>query len=226
MSWQRLGNIRGPAGIDGKQGTPGESIAGPRGDLGERGPEGPIGLCGPEGPPGKLPLVKAWEPDTVYYASDVIAHQGSSWQARRDTGQAPPHSDWVGLAFRGIDGVSPQPRGVFKEAEQYRFLDIVTRDGGSFIARKDDPGPCPGEGWQLLVQRKNGKDGAAGAPGPKGDRGEKGDRGPVGEQGPIIVGWNIDRAGYIAVPLLSNGRRGPPLELRSLFEQFQAETNP
>ena len=188
---------------------------------------GPTGPAGPQGAPGKLPIVKAFEPERVYYEGEVVVHKGSTWQATKDTGQMPPHPDWIGLAFRGMDGTGPQPRGVFKEAERYRFLDIVTRDGGSFIARKDDPGACPGEGWQLLVQRTNGKDGAPGArgaPGPQGDRGEQGPRGERGEAAPAIVAWSLDRVAYVAVPVLSNGRRGPPLELRALFEQFQEET--
>jgi hypothetical protein len=30
-------------------------------------------------------------------------------------------------------------------------LDIVTFDKSSFIARHDEPGPCPGDGWQLIA---------------------------------------------------------------------------
>jgi hypothetical protein len=36
-----------------------------------------------------------------------------------------------------------------------------------------------------------------------------------------IVGWKIDRAAYTAVPIMSDGSSGPPLNLRGLFEQFQ-----
>jgi hypothetical protein len=36
----------------------------------------------------------------------------------------------------------------------------------------------------------------------------------------VIQMWRLDRANYIAVPVLSDGREGPPLELRPLFEQF------
>jgi hypothetical protein len=38
----------------------------------------------------------------------------------------------------------------------------------------------------------------------------------------VIQKWRLDRD-YIAVPVMSDGRRGPPLELRSLFEQFHTE---
>jgi hypothetical protein len=39
----------------------------------------------------------------------------------------------------------------------------------------------------------------------------------------VIQKWRLDRANYIAVPVMSDGREGPPLELRSLFEQFHTE---
>ena len=75
-------------------------------------------------------------------------------------------------------------RGTFDQCASYRRLDVVARNGGSFIALKDAPGPCPGPGWQLIASQ--GKRGAAGekgergAPGPKGDAGaatrEKTDR--------------------------------------------------
>jgi hypothetical protein len=43
--------------------------------------------------------------------------------------------------------------------------------------------------------------------------------GPRGEPAPTITGWRIDREGYAAVPVLSKGTEGAPLELRSLFER-------
>jgi hypothetical protein len=35
--------------------------------------------------------------------------------------------------------------------------------------------------------------------------------------------WKIDRASYVATPVMSDGCDGPPLELRGLFEQFLLE---
>jgi hypothetical protein len=72
----------------------------------------------------------------------------------------------------------------------YDRLDVVTLDGGAFVAKRDDPGPCPGEGWQLLVQR-----GKTGRPGEKGDaiKGDKGDAGPG------VVSIDIDRSGMVTV---------------------------
>ena len=102
-------------------------------------------------------------------------------------------------------------RGTFKTGESYRALDIVALNGGSFIAKKDNPGPCPGASWQLIASQ--------------GKRGDKGERGLQGVSGVavFIASWQIDRSNYIAVPVMSDGREGPPLELRSLFEQFHTE---
>jgi len=40
---------------------------------------------------------------------------------------------------------------------------------------------------------------------------------------PLFLGWKIDRARYVATPIMSDGSEGPPLELRGLFEQFFSE---
>jgi hypothetical protein len=93
-------------------------------------------------------------------------------------------------AVAGRDARSPQGAGTFKDATAYNYLDIVAHNGGSFIARRDGPGSCPGEGWQLLASQ-----------GKRGDKGEQGERGPKGEQGPsgpIIATWEIDRVNYRA----------------------------
>ena len=60
----------------------------------------------------------------------------------------------------------------------------------------------------------------------KGERGLRGDRGPSGPPGPpiAIASWVIDRASFTATPVMTDGSEGPPLELRGLFEQYQAET--
>jgi hypothetical protein len=50
--------------------------------------------------------------------------------------------------------------------------------------------------------------------------------GPRGEPSPSITGWRVDPAAYAAVPLLSDGSEGAPLELRGLFEQFFNEASP
>ena len=115
-------------------------------DAEMRGPPGPSGPRGEQGPPGKLPLVKLWRPETVHYEGDVVAYDGGTFQAQRDTGQPPSHAHWMCLASSGRDGKSIAVRGTFDESVNYRRLDVVALNGGSFIARKDAPGPCPGPG--------------------------------------------------------------------------------
>jgi hypothetical protein len=181
-------------------------------EKGAMGPPGPSGPRGEQGPPGKLPLVKLWTPETVYYAGDVVAYDGGTYQAKRDTGQPPSHADWICLATAGRDGKTIAVRGTFHETAEYRCLDVVALNGGCFIARKDAPGPCPGAGWQLLASQ-----------GKRGVAGERGERGPTGLSGATIRDWKIDRARYVATLVMSDGSEGPPLELRELFEQFLAD---
>jgi hypothetical protein len=192
-----------------------ELLAHIQSDAEMRGPLGPAGPRGEQGPPGKLPLVKLWTPETVYYEGDVVAYDGGTFQARRDTGQPPSHADWICLATAGRDGNSITVRGTFNETAEYRRLDVVALNGGSFVALKDKPGPCPGSGWQLVASQ--GKRGVAGV------RGERGPKGDPGLSGATIRDWKIDRARYVATSVMSDGREGPPLELRGLFEQFLHE---
>ena len=78
--------------------------------------------------------------------------------------------------------------------------------------------PCPGAGWQLLASR-----GSRGDRGPKGERGLTGPRGERGQAAATIQSWQIDRARYAAIPIMSDGSEGPPLELRGLFVLFVSE---
>jgi hypothetical protein len=54
----------------------------------------------------------------------------------------------------------------------------------------------------------------------KGPQGEKGAKGDKGDDALEIVNWHIDPIGYRAIPFMSNGKPGKPLELRALFERF------
>jgi hypothetical protein len=74
--------------------------------VGAMGPPGPSGPRGEQGPVGKLPLVKQWKSETAHYARDVVAYDGGTFQAKRDTGQPPSHPDWLCLATAGRDGKS------------------------------------------------------------------------------------------------------------------------
>ena len=176
------------------------------------GGQGRPGRAGSAGAPGKLPVAKAWT-DRVHYEGEVVTSGGNLWQASRDTGQRPGHPDWLCLAERGRDAQPPTVRGTYAASLAYRALDIVALNGGSFVAVRDDPGECPGDGWQLLARQ--------GRAGPPGERGPQGTQGPAGTSAPTIKSWRVDRKRYTATPLMGDGSEGPALELRALFEEFQ-----
>ena len=94
-------------------------------------------------------------------------------------------------------------RGTHDSKAEYFANDMVAKDGGTFVARRNNPGSCPGDGWQLMARQ--------------GARGIAGERGAPGRDAPRIIKWELDVASYTATPILSDGSRGPGLELRALF---------
>jgi hypothetical protein len=171
--------------------------------------------------PGKLPVSKIWRQESVTYEGEVVSYDGSLYQARRDTAQMPGGSDWICVARAGrdgCDGFTPNVCGTFDAYKTYARLDVVECDGASYIARCDDPGICPGDGWQLLS--RPGRRGPVGETGPCGRKGERGAR---GEAAPTIVNWTLDRKNYRAIPTMSDGKPGAPLDLRPLFETYHEE---
>jgi hypothetical protein len=109
------------------------------------------------------------------------------------------------------EALSQRVRGTFDAKEKYVSNDVVVCDGASFVAKRDNPGPCPGAGWQMIAKQ--------------GQRGIAGPRGEPGKDGTRIVGWVVDRATYSVTPLLAGGGPpGPTLDLRELFEQSKDNT--
>ena len=146
---------------------------------------GKDGERGAEGPPGKLPPVDEWR-DRVYYESEVVTLDGAVFQALRDTGRPPHHEDWRCIVRAGRDGRSLDIKSTYVAGGQYRALDMVALNGGQFVAKRDNPGVCPGEDWQLMAsQGKQGKPGERGAIGPKGERGAS------------VVGGTCDAQGMV-----------------------------
>ena len=207
--------LAGEPGIAGDQGVPGE-----RGEKGEQGERGEDGATGKDGAPGQIASVEAFVEGAVHYEGVVVLHMGSTYQARCDTARTPPHEDWALIAAKGRDAAMPKIMGTYREAESYSFLNIVALNGSSFIARTDDPGPCPGDAWQLIASA-----GRPGKQGPKGERGEAGLRGERGLPAPTILGWKIDRAAYTATPIMADNSDVEPLQLRPFFEQFDGEAH-
>jgi hypothetical protein len=103
--------------------------------------------------------------------------------------------------------------GTYNGSVRYRALDVVALNGASFAARTDDPGPCPGDGWQLIASQ-----------GKKGPAGADGRNGRDGKDAPTIVDWAVNRENFTATPVMSNGSRGAVLDLHPLFARFYAQT--
>jgi hypothetical protein len=199
----RLAEIKdgkdGKDGVDGRDGVDAIAIDGLDGKDGKDGAAGPIGPIGPQGQrgapgeQGSMPIAVAWA-DRIHYQGDIVTHDGATWQAQSDTGRAPPHEDWICLARGGTDGVagaSFRMMGTWRADLDYTALDVAVLNGGAFCAKRDNPGPCPGDGWQLLASQ-----GKQGKPGEKGAQGAKGDR---GEPGPAVVAMTVDRDGLVTL---------------------------
>jgi len=159
-----------PPAKDGRDGVDGKD--------GRDGVDGKDGERGSDGAPGKLPPVSGWQ-DRVHYEGEVVTWRGSLFQAMRDTGKDPGHDDWQCIVVAGANGNDGQDgrsfviRGTWLEINEYRHMDVVALNGASFVAKRDNPGPCPGDGWQLMAaQGKRGAPGEAGRPGLRGERGE------------------------------------------------------
>jgi len=222
---------RGPAGDRGEQGEKGdpgiEGAQGARGEPGERGERGEVGEIGPEGKegtpgapgatgergergaPGVLPAATVWT-DAIHYAGAVVTHSGATWYALNDTASKPPSDDWIELAAPGRDAPVGRVCGRYDPAAAYRMFDLVTHANSEWRARRDDPGPLPGDGWA-----------ASAAQGKRGEKGERGERGPAGLSAPRLVSWKVD--GYTAVPVMSDGSTGPVLDVRQFFERYHDE---
>jgi hypothetical protein len=163
--------------------------------------------------------------NAVHYRSELVTHLGGTYQAKCDTARAPPHEDWACVAAPGRNASSPQVKGTYRDDQDYHHLNIVALNGSGFIAKCDAPGPCPGDGWQLIASC-----GKPGKPGQKGDRGEAGEKGGNGERGlpgrdaPVLKGFRVDRKNYTLVPIMSNGEL-EPIKLRDYFEQYNEDSN-
>jgi hypothetical protein len=205
----------GPRGEAGPAGPKGEAI---KGDCGEPGRNGADGIQGPQGPQGEkgergsVGKVVPWS-DRIFYAGELVTHGGSCWQATNDTAKAPGGGqDWQVIATAGAPGASFTVRGTYDPQHAYRQLDVVVLDHGWFVARRDDPGVCPGGGWQS---------GPVGKKGEKGMSGERGAKGEPGKAAPHWIGVKLD--GFEVVAVMSDGTIGPRFSLAPMFEAFEAQ---
>lgn len=209
-----LAGPQGPAGERGLSGAQGvEGPEGPHGTMGPAGLQGPQGERGEKGNPGLLPFVRAWSENEITYAGGVVFCDGGSWQAQKDTAQKPPHKDWKPVAVAGRSATTPVIRGTFDPAQSYDALNIVALNNSSFMAKCDNPGECPGDGWQLIASA-----GRAGKPGPKGERGER------GAPGVSIARGEIDRKTFMIKLTMTDGTL-ILIPCRAMFEQYHEESD-
>src|ERR1700750_2457418 len=153
------------------------------------------------------PRVHPFVEDKVNYQGDLVTHEGSTYQALCDTGRAPPDEEhWICLAAGGLNGLSFRVRGTYQPGEPYSRLDVVAFGGGSYVARRNHPGPCPGDDWQALCFQ-----GKKGPVGPKGDRGER------GPHGASIATYELEPERYTLVLNHSDGT-SVCINLRPFFE--------
>lgn len=182
---------KGERGEKGEQGEKGEAIKGEKGDQGSPGEKGES-IQGEKGEKGEAGAI------------------GAAGSAGKDGTNGDPGRDGA----NGLDGKSFTIRDTYDPKETYQQCDVVTLNATWFVARQDDPGPCPGPGWKAGPSARRGE---------KGERGERGQRGEPGTMGREVAAWEINRKDYVLIPVMSDGSKGPELALRSLFEQFQAE---
>jgi hypothetical protein len=65
------------------------------------------------------------------------------------------HRDILDEAKAAIDqALARKIRGTWTPQAKYSVNDLVAKEGGSFVARKNDPGPCPGDDWQLIARQR------------------------------------------------------------------------
>lgn len=176
-----LARIPGPAGKDGVNGVDGK-----HGRDGKDGLVGKQGEKGVQGSPGRDGLgfdsIESIDADGEYGFRFV--QNGKSIREHRFE---KPKDGKNGNDGRSFD-VS---LGTYKADRNYRALDVVALNGASFAAKRDNPGPCPGEGWQLVA--------AQGKRGDKGERGERGLKGERGEPGPSVVRMAVNREGLLTL---------------------------
>jgi hypothetical protein len=123
-------------------------------------------------------------------ASDVTARLAEVRDGK-DGEPGPPGADSTVPGPPGENGRSYEPRGTWNAEASYTRLDVVALDGASFIALRDDPGICPGEGWQSLSLR--------GRAGQTGQRGEKGERGEAGPAAPVAASFTVTEDGVLTL---------------------------
>jgi hypothetical protein len=90
------------------------------------------------------------------------------------------------MATKILGKVAITPKGEYNNATTYQNLDLVTYDGGSYLALKETKGNLPTNNkyWQLIAEKgQNGEKGETGEQGEKGQDGTNGTNGKNGTDG-------------------------------------------
>lgn len=83
-----------------------------------------------------------------------------------------------------IGAIYPLYKGAWSSGAAYDFLDMVTKDGSSYLCIAEDGAPAGTAVTNTTYWGQVAQKGDTGAQGPKGDKGDKGDTGATGPQGP------------------------------------------
>ena len=78
------------------------------------------------------------------------------------------------MATKILGKVAITPKGEYSNATTYQNLDLITYQGGSYLALKETTGilPTNNEYWQLIAEK--GQDGEKGETGERGEKGQDG----------------------------------------------------
>ncbi|WP_307968475.1 hypothetical protein [Sinorhizobium medicae] len=182
---------------------------GPRGLRGETGPPGPRGEKGERGEKGTFEPPSEWIDGSVFHSGQLVHCEGSTFCARRDTARRPPHDDWSPVALKGKDAHAGEARGLYDPKAGYLKLDRVAFDGSEWIARRDDPGPLPGDDWMLAVKA--------------GSRGKPGERGPPGAKGDPGIGVKDGTCDGFTLRLTLDDGRAVIVDLSPAFDRYHRE---
>lgn len=87
------------------------------------------------------------------------------------------------MATKILGKVALTPKGEYSNATTYQSLDLITYNGGSYLALKETTGNLPtnNEYWQLIAEK--GQDGEKGETGERGEKGQDGTNGKNGLDG-------------------------------------------
>ena len=87
------------------------------------------------------------------------------------------------MATKILGKVAITPKGEYSNATTYQNLDLITYQGGSYLALKETIGNLPtnNEYWQLIAEK--GQDGEKGETGERGEKGQEGTNGTNGKDG-------------------------------------------